>query len=222
MFVVKKLPALAFIFASIFATGPAYCWTGKVVGISDGDTITVLTQDKQEMRIRIYGVDCPEKGQDFGSKAKQFTSDKVFGKTVEIDPISIDRYGRTIGIVDVNGLNLSRMLIESGMAWVYEDYCRMLECDDWRAAQHRAKSQKIGIWSMASPTPPWDFRHADSVKHNDEVERSTARSRSTAIHNSSSPSFGSSAPSTSSGRTWVDPYIRKDGTEVKGHWRSEK
>jgi len=222
MFIVKKLSVLAFILASIFAAAPAYSWTGKVVGISDGDTITVLTEDKREMKIRLYGVDCPEKGQDFGSKAKQFTSDKVFGKTVNVDPVTIDRYGRTIGIVDVNGSNLSRMLIDSGMAWVYEDYCKMLECDDWRNAQRKSKAQKLGVWSMSNPTPPWDFRHADNVRHNEELERSASRSRSSAIHSSSSPSFGSSAPSGSSGGTWVDSYTRKDGTEVKGHWRSGK
>lgn len=201
---------------------PAHAWQGKVVGISDGDTITVLSPDKKEMKIRLYGVDCPEKGQDFGNKAKQFTSDQLFGKTVEIDPVTMDRYGRTIGIVEVNGSNLSRMLIESGMAWVYEDYCRMLECDEWKDAQKRAKSQKLGVWSMPNPAPPWDFRHADKAQRNDETERETARSRSNAIHSSSSLSPGAGVSGSSSGGTWVKPYTRKDGTEVKGHWRSGK
>jgi micrococcal nuclease len=69
-------------------------WSGKVVGVTDGDTITVL-HDRQPEKIRLWGVDCPEKGQDFGTKAKQATSIMVFAKVVEVEPMTIDRYGRT-------------------------------------------------------------------------------------------------------------------------------
>ena len=78
----------------------SWAWSGKVVGVADGDTITVL-RDKEQVRIRFYGIDCPEGGQAFGKKAKQFTSDMVFGKEVEVEPVDMDRYGRTVGLVTV-------------------------------------------------------------------------------------------------------------------------
>lgn len=217
-----RFKILAASFVLIAITLPAHSWTGRIVGVSDGDTITVLTEDKQQIKVRVYGVDCPEKGQDFGSRAKQFTSDQVFGKTVNIDPITIDRYGRTIGIVDVNGANLSRLIIESGMGWVYDDYCKMLECDEWKKMQDAARSKKIGIWSIKDPTPPWDFRHAEKKKDVERENSSAARSRSTSTRSEPSARFGSegSSPRESTGSTWVNSYTRKDGTVVKGHYRS--
>jgi endonuclease YncB( thermonuclease family) len=80
---------------------PAGAWSGKVVGVADGDTITVL-RDRQPQKIRLYGIDCPEKRQPFGKRAKQFTSDMVFGKTVEVNRIDTDRYGRTVAFVAVD------------------------------------------------------------------------------------------------------------------------
>lgn len=205
---------------------PAHAWPGKVVGISDGDTITVLTQDKREIKIRVYGVDCPEKSQDFGTKAKQFTSDKVFGKTVEIDPVTMDRHGRTVGMVSVNGSNLSKMLVESGMAWVYDDYCKMQECQEWRVLQEGNKKQKRGIWSVNSATPPWDFRHSERKVQTEKQEKAaSSRSSSASGYSPHSSSFGSSGSASIGGsagdRTWVNPYTRKDGTQVQGHWRSK-
>ncbi len=77
---------------------PAWAWSGKVVGVSDGDTITVL-RDKKPQKIRLYGIDCPEKRQPFANKAKQFTSELVLGKSVEVEPVATDRYGRTVAFV---------------------------------------------------------------------------------------------------------------------------
>lgn len=222
MSVSMKMLAVVLISVAVVIPVPAHSWTGKVVGVSDGDTITVLTEDKQQIKVRIYGVDCPEKGQDFGSKAKQFTSDQVFGKTVEIDPITIDRYGRTIGIVEMGGANLSRLIIESGMGWVYDDYCKMLECDEWRKLQDLARSRKVGIWSIKNPTPPWDFRHAEKKKEIDRQDSSAERTWSPSTRSDPSPQFGAGgrSPRESTGSTWVNSYTRKDGTVVRGHYRS--
>ena len=86
----------------VLAWSQATSWRGKVVGVSDGDTITVMHHDKGE-KIRLYGIDCPEKRQAFGKRAKQFTSNMVFGKNVEVRPVTTDRYGRTIAWVYVDG-----------------------------------------------------------------------------------------------------------------------
>ena len=95
----------------------AYAWQGKVVGVSDGDTITVMHDGKGE-KIRLYGIDTPENKQAFGKKAKQFTSDMVAGKVVEVKPVTTDRYGRTVGLVYINGKCLSEELVMAGYAWV--------------------------------------------------------------------------------------------------------
>lgn len=207
--------------------GPSFPWTGTVVGVSDGDTITVLSDSKQEVKIRLYGIDCPEKRQDFGTKAKQFTSDAAFGKRVDVDALTIDKYGRTIGIVKVNGSNLSQMLIESGMAWVYDQYCKMEECATWRKAQERANSKRVGVWSMKNPTPPWEFRHADKYASDPEEVKSFRSENSYGYGYSYTPSYsgsssiGGTSDKSSGGNVWVDSYQRRDGTSVKGYWRSK-
>jgi micrococcal nuclease len=106
---------------------PSWAWSGKVIGVADGDTITVLS-DKRPLKIRLYGIDCPEKRQPFGKRAKQFTSDLVFGKVVDIEPIAIDRYGRTVAFVRVGNLSVNEELIKEGLAWVYLSYCKLPSC----------------------------------------------------------------------------------------------
>ena len=107
---------------------PALGWSGKVIGVADGDTITVL-RDKQPQKIRLYGIDCPEKRQPFGNKAKQFTSELVFGKVVEIEPIATDRYGRTVAFVRIENITVNEELIKEGLGWVYMRYCKLPLCD---------------------------------------------------------------------------------------------
>jgi micrococcal nuclease len=132
--------------------------TGKVVGITDGDTITVL-QDKTSYKIRLYGIDCPESHQDFGIKAKQFTSDLVYGKQVKAVQMDIDRkFGRTVGIVYIGDLCVNDQIIKNGLAWVYQRYCDTPICKDWLKLEQQARSSKIGLWSHPNPIPPWDFR----------------------------------------------------------------
>ena len=134
-------------------------WPGKVVGVSDGDTITVLHQGKGE-KIRLYGIDCPEKKQAFGKRAKQFTSDTVFGKTVEVRPVAIDRYGRTIAWIYVNGTCLNEELLKAGLAWHYKRYSSERHL---ARLEDRARQQKAGLWGDPHAIPPWDFRHAKTT-----------------------------------------------------------
>ncbi len=133
----------------------AATWKGKVVGISDGDTITVLHHGKGE-KIRLYGIDCPEKSQAFGKRAKQFTSNTVFGKTVEVKPVTTDRYGRTIAWVYVNGTCLNEELLKAGMAWHYKRYSSERHLAE---LEIETRQNKAGLWSDPHPIPPRDFRH---------------------------------------------------------------
>ena len=136
---------------------PVNAIKGKVIGITDGDTITVL-EDKTQYKIRLYGIDCPESHQDFGKRAKQFTSSIAFDKTANVIKEDTDRYGRTVGIVYVGDICVNEEIIKNGFAWVYQRYCKKEFCQDWLKLEERARNYKIGLWSYDSPIPPWDYR----------------------------------------------------------------
>jgi micrococcal nuclease len=134
---------------------PVKNFTGKVVAVIDGDTIEVL-KDGKSVRIRLNGVDCPEKTQAFGSSAKQFTSNLVFGKAVEVREKELDRYGRTIADVYIDGVWLNKALIEAGMAWHYKRYSDDKQLSE---AETMARTSRVGLWGDNTPVAPWDFRH---------------------------------------------------------------
>jgi micrococcal nuclease len=119
-------------------------YQARVIGIADGDTITVLTPAKVQVRIRLNGIDAPETGQEFGSRAKQAASELAFGKAVTIHPLNTDRYGRTIADVTLpDGTVLNQELVRLGLAWWYRKYAP----NDNRLAalEADAKSAKIGL-----------------------------------------------------------------------------
>ena len=147
----------AFLFLLLTQPAFSWAWSGKVVGVADGATITVL-RDKKEVRVRLYGVDTPEKGQAFGKKSKQFTSKMTFGKVVEVHRMDTDRYGRTVALVAVNKRLLNEELVKAGYAWVYDYYCSEPICESWKNFQLRAKIDKRGLWSEPHAIPPWEFR----------------------------------------------------------------
>ena len=131
-------------------------FTGRVVGISDGDTISVLHDGKAE-KIRLNGIDCPEKQQPFGQRAKQFTSKLAFGKDVTVKTFSHDKYGRTIGdVILPDDSTLNQALIKAGLAWWYEKYSKDLILRD---LQEQARLAKRGLWVYPDPIPPWEWRH---------------------------------------------------------------
>lgn len=136
------------------STNSSY-FTGKVVGVIDGDTIEVMHYGKAE-RIRLNGIDCPENHQAFGQKAKQFTSDLVFGKTVTVKCFNQDRYGRTLGeIILSDGKSLNKALISNGFAWWYWIYS---QDETLGYLEVGARNSKIGLWSDLDAIPPWLFR----------------------------------------------------------------
>lgn len=142
------------------AKTPIKRFTGTVVSVADGDTITVLHRKRQK-KIRLYGIDCPEKGQAFGTRAKQATSRAVFGKKVAVQPFDRDRYGRIVAVVSTpEGTPLNDQLVENGLAWVYPQYCKELEiCFRLRNLEHAAITMRRGIWVEDTPVPPWLWRH---------------------------------------------------------------
>lgn len=130
-------------------------FTGKVTGIKDGDTFEVL-YDNQPERVRLAEIDCPEKAQAFGTKAKQFASDLCFGKTVTVINTGRDRYGRIVGkVVTEDGVNVNEELVKAGYAWHYKQYSDSELLDEY---EQQAREQKLGLWSAKRPVAPWDYR----------------------------------------------------------------
>jgi endonuclease YncB( thermonuclease family) len=136
--------------------------TGYVVGVADGDTISVLDADKVQHKIRLTGIDAPEKKQPFGNRSKQSLSDMVFNKTVTVETDKRDRYGRELGKVMESGKDVNLEQVRAGMAWHYKAYERtqsVIDRQPYADAEIEAKAAKRGLWVDAEPTPPWEWRH---------------------------------------------------------------
>lgn len=135
--------------------------TGRVVGVADGDTITVLDNQKTQHKIRLAGIDAPEKNQAFGVASKRSLSDLVYGKQVEVDWTKHDRYGRTVGKVVVNDVDANLEQIKRGIAWFYAEYQNEQSVQDrlyYKSAQDDAQRNRLGLWGDTNPLAPWDFR----------------------------------------------------------------
>lgn len=145
---------------------------GIVVSIADGDTLTILDSERRQHKVRLAGIDAPEKAQPFGQKSKSSLSAFVFNREVEIIGEKRDRYGRLIGKVMAADLNcnaqtcpkhhdVNLMQIMTGMAWWYREYAREQSAqdrDDYEVAEFRAKSRRLGLWADKNPIPPWYWR----------------------------------------------------------------
>jgi endonuclease YncB( thermonuclease family) len=130
--------------------------SGKVIGVTDGDTITVLVAERP-VKVRLAEIDTPERGQPWASRAKQALSDKVFGELIEVRVVNTDRYGRTVGHVWIGDRNINREMVREGHAWVYRNY---LDDKTMLDDETDAQKNKSGLWGLpeAQRVPPWDWR----------------------------------------------------------------
>jgi len=145
----------AFAVSASVAFASSEDFTGKVVGIVDGDTLTVLRRDKPE-RVYLNGIDCPEKAQPFGLRAKNFTSTLAFGQIVTVKPTARDKHGHIIAdVVLPDGRLLQYELVKAGLAWWYS---RREVNQRLRDFQEEARLAKRGLWVDPDPIPPWDWR----------------------------------------------------------------
>ena len=131
-----------------------YAWEGKVVGVTDGDTIRVL-KDGVEVKIRLASIDCPEKGQPYSQVARKFTAGLVAGKIVKVWPTDTDRYGRTVAFVFVGSTDLNKELLKAGLAWHYKQYSRDPEL---AKLEFEAQGKKVGLWVEPGAVAPWEWR----------------------------------------------------------------
>ena len=133
-----------------------YDFCVKVVSISDGDTFRGLTEDKENIKFRIYGIDAPEKYQAFGSRSTQYLADLIFGETVGIKVQEEDYFGRLVVLVFTpDGKDVSAEMLKAGMAWHFKKYDKSKE---YTSFENRAKLKREGLWRDKNPTPPWNFR----------------------------------------------------------------
>ena len=148
--------------------------TGRVVGVHDGDTLTLLTAEKKQVQVRLADIDAPELGQPFGQAAKRELSTLCFNQPAKVQTRTTDLYGRTVGVVSCEGRDVSRVMVEHGMAWAYRMYLKRPELLNIESS---AKASHTGLWA-SSAVPPWEFRKTTKV----------------ASLQASAPMSGSSAP----------------------------
>lgn len=151
-----RFTRLAVLALLLFAS-PAFAWQGETVRVADGDSLTVLHLGTgEQVRIRLYGVDCPENGQPYGNAARKATARHASARVLEITDMGRDRYKRTVAIVHLDGgTTLQEELLSSGLAWVEPRYCKKKKpCRAWLNLEHEARRDGRGLW----PTPPWKWR----------------------------------------------------------------
>jgi len=161
---------LAILFVTLVTSTAAADINGKVVAVTDGDTIRILDNNSTQHRIRLTGIDAPEKAQPFGNASRKHLASMVAGKEVRVETSKNDRYGRVLGKVWVQPqncsscgktLNANLAQILAGMAWWYQDYAKDQPVQDrarYESAVKQAREARLGLWSEADPVPPWAWR----------------------------------------------------------------
>ena len=144
-------------------TSSAYELTGRIVSVADGDTVTLLDANLRQHKIRLCGIDAPEKRQPFGNRSRLHLGALVFGRQVTADCPKTDRYKRAVCRLEVDGIDANLAQLEAGMAWHYKAYAREQRAPDRRRyaqAEDHARETRLGLWADRAPVAPWDFRKA--------------------------------------------------------------
>jgi endonuclease YncB( thermonuclease family) len=147
--------------------------SGTVVRVADGDTITILDAQRVQDRVRLQGIDAPERKQAFSEISRQNLARLVFGKELSIEYTKLDQYGRIVGKLLVDGEDICLDQIRAGLAWHYKEYEKEQSPADrqlYANAEQEARSQKLGLWQDSDPTPPWNFRHKPGLSKESDSE----------------------------------------------------
>jgi micrococcal nuclease len=155
------IEAVVSLLALLMVVAPATAadFKAEVIRVLDGDTIEVLHEKKPE-RVRLYGIDCPEKGQAFGQKAKQATSSLLFSKEVRIESHGRDKHRRMLGTVFDGDLNVNQVLVKEGWCWWFRKF--VPKDQTLKQFEQEAKDAKKGLWADPNPVPPWLYRRLES------------------------------------------------------------
>jgi len=150
---ILRMALLPVVFLPLFSIAQL---SGKVISITDGDTFTLLTANKQQVKIRLFGVDCPETGQDYARQARTYLGDLIFFDTVKVVTKGTDESGATLGIVTLFRMNVNERMLQQGFAWHDTRYDTN---PAWSAYAEKARQSKKGLWSSDSPIPPWVWKN---------------------------------------------------------------
>ncbi|MCI0921341.1 thermonuclease family protein [Sphingobacterium rhinopitheci] len=134
---------------------------GRIIKVTDGDTVTLLAKNNKKIKVRLYGIDCPEKKQEFGQTATNYLSSTIYNKNVKIEVKNKDRYQRSVGVIWLDNTNINLSLLKQGLAWHYTQYDKSQSYAD---AEKAARKAKKNIWSTKNPIAPWDFRKNKTKK----------------------------------------------------------
>lgn len=138
---------------------------GRVVFVADGDSLEILDSDFQRLRVRLYGIDCPEGRQKGGPEAAAFTRSLTLFEEVRLTVVERDRYQRAVALVTLSdGRSLNEELLRAGHAWFYERYCDLPQCAAWRKLEKEARQARIGLWADKAPRAPWQWRRQHRSK----------------------------------------------------------
>ncbi len=157
---------MRFVLAFIFIVIPCICFAdqlvGKVIKVTDGDTLNILTLENEILKVRLSGIDAPEKDQAFGNRSKQALADIVHSKMVTVEYNKLDKYQRFVGKVIFNDQDVNLRQIKLGLAWHYKKYENEQDIDDrsvYANEEYLAQKEKVGLWVDKNPVAPWDFRN---------------------------------------------------------------
>lgn len=161
---------------------PAFSWaanfTATVVRVADGDTLEVKRANGEQLKLRLYGIDCPELKQAYGKDAQKFTAGKVLQVKVQVQSLETDQYGRIVAIVRYGDKCLNEELVKSGYAWFYKRYCKNgAFCGNLQALELQARASLAGLWRDKNAVPPWEFRRgaANGGGHDDNWDAGLKR-----------------------------------------------
>ncbi len=158
---IQKSAIIAALLIALAIVARAETISGKVVAITDGDTITILDANKQQHKIRLAGIDAPERGQAFGQAAKRKLSELVFNRQVTVEFTKRDRWKRIVGLVSLDGRDINEAMIRAGFAWFFKRYERELDAgrrQSYARAEAVAREGKRGLWNDPGAVAPWDYR----------------------------------------------------------------
>ncbi len=144
--------------ALAFVSGTAQAEQHRVVAVSDGDTIRVLSSDRQQIKCRLHGIDAPESHQAYGQVSKTSLSDMVFGKNVTVEILDQDQYGRSVCRIILNGVDVNKVQLQRGLAWHYSRYSKDAS---YAQAERTARQRRLGLWADPNPIAPWSFRRSE-------------------------------------------------------------
>jgi micrococcal nuclease len=142
--------------ADLLLPSPGQDLSGRVIKVTDGDTLTLRTSDRREYSIRLYGIDAPEHDQPYGKTSSMALARMVINREVKVRVEDIDRYSRLVGTIEFEGDNINLAMVRDGNAWWYKQYSRSNR--ELEAAEASAKENRIGLWANDKPVAPWSWR----------------------------------------------------------------